>query len=51
MGSTGCGKTTLVNLILRFYDVKEGAVLVDGIDVRKYDQIELRKRFQLLHKK
>lgn len=51
MGSTGCGKTTLVNLILRFYDVKEGAVLVDGIDVRKYDQIELRKKVSIASQK
>lgn len=36
IGSTGCGKTTLVNLIARFYDVTEGQVLVDGIDVKDY---------------
>ncbi len=42
MGTTGCGKTSLVNLIPRFYDVTEGAVLVDGIDVREYDQQILR---------
>ena len=33
MGATGCGKSTLVSLIPRFYDVTEGAVLVDGVDV------------------
>lgn len=44
MGSTGCGKTTLVNLIPRFYDVTAGAVLVDGVDVREYDQKALRER-------
>lgn len=44
MGSTGCGKTTLVNLIPRFYDVSEGAVLVDGIDVRAYKQMSLRQK-------
>lgn len=38
MGATGCGKTSLVNLIPRFYDVTDGAVLVDGIDVREYKQ-------------
>jgi ABC-type multidrug transport system fused ATPase/permease subunit len=37
VGSTGSGKSTLVSLICRFYDVTEGAVLVDGIDVRDYD--------------
>lgn len=42
MGATGCGKTSLVNLIPRFYDVTEGAVLVDGVDVRDYCQEELR---------
>ncbi|MGN1144624.1 MAG: ABC transporter ATP-binding protein, partial [Anaerovoracaceae bacterium] len=44
MGSTGCGKTTLVSLIPRFYDVTEGNVLVDGVDVRRYDQKSLRKK-------
>ncbi|WP_410771555.1 ABC transporter ATP-binding protein [Fontibacillus sp. BL9] len=42
MGSTGSGKTTLVNLIPRFYDVAEGRVLVDGTDVRKLELDELR---------
>ena len=42
MGATGCGKSTLVNLIPRFYDATEGAVLVDGVDVRDYDQKALR---------
>lgn len=42
IGSTGSGKTTLVNLIPRFYDVTGGAVLVDGIDVREAKQKELR---------
>lgn len=42
IGSTGCGKTTLLNLIPRFYDVTEGAVLVDGIDVRDLTQSSLR---------
>lgn len=42
MGATGCGKTTLVNLIPRFYDVTEGEILVDGVDVRDYCQEELR---------
>lgn len=44
MGATGCGKTSLVNLIPRFYDVTEGAVLVDGIDVREYCQKALREK-------
>lgn len=44
MGATGCGKTTLVNLIPRFYDVTEGSVLVDGVDVRSYRQKALREK-------
>ena len=44
IGATGCGKTSLVNLIPRFYDVAEGAVLVDGTDVREWPQEDLRNR-------
>lgn len=44
MGATGCGKSTLVSLIPRLYDVTEGAVLVDGVDVREYDQKPLREK-------
>ena len=42
IGSTGCGKTTLVSMIPRLYDVDEGAVLVDGVDVRNYSLSALR---------
>jgi ATP-binding cassette subfamily B multidrug efflux pump len=44
IGSTGCGKSTLVNLIPRFYDVTEGAIYVDGIDIREATQADLRDR-------
>ncbi len=44
IGSTGCGKSTLVNLIPRFYDVTKGQVLVDGVDVRKMTQHELHDK-------
>ena len=44
IGSTGCGKSTLVNLIPRFYDASEGEVLVDGVNVKDYTQRRLRDR-------
>jgi ATP-binding cassette subfamily B protein len=44
VGSTGSGKSTLINLVPRFYDVTEGAVLVDGVDVREYTQEALRNK-------
>ena len=44
MGATGCGKSSLANLIPRFYDVQSGEVLVDGVDVREYDQQTLRRK-------
>ena len=44
IGATGCGKSSLVSLIPRFYDAAEGRVLVDGIDVRAYDPAELRRK-------
>jgi ATP-binding cassette subfamily B multidrug efflux pump len=45
VGHTGAGKTTLTNLLLRFYDVQRGAVRIGGIDVRRFDLIELRRQF------
>lgn len=47
MGVTGCGKTTLVNLIPRFFDVTEGQILVDGIDVKSYQQEKLREKIAI----
>ncbi len=44
VGHTGAGKSTIINLISRFYDVQEGRILVDGVDVRKYRQRALRSR-------
>jgi len=43
VGHTGAGKTTIISLVSRFYDVQRGAVKIDGKDVRDYDQIELRR--------
>lgn len=51
IGGTGSGKSTLVNLIPRFYDVREGAVLVDGKDVRQYRFSELRSRIGVVPQK
>ncbi len=43
VGHTGAGKTTIISLVSRFYDVQRGAVRIDGRDVRDYDQVELRR--------
>lgn len=51
IGGTGSGKTTLVNLIPRFYDVTEGAVLVDGIPVQKYGLEQLRHKIGVVPQK
>jgi ATP-binding cassette, subfamily B, multidrug efflux pump len=48
IGTTGSGKTSLVNLIPRFYDVTDGAVLVDGMDVRDVDLVSLRKQIGIV---
>lgn len=45
IGPTGCGKSTIISLLMRFYDVEEGGVFVDGRDVRTYGKDELRRRF------
>ncbi len=48
VGHTGSGKTTLASLLLRLYDVQEGAVFVDGVDVRHWDVAELRRQFSMV---
>ncbi len=45
VGHTGAGKTTLISLLLRFYDVQKGAIKIDGIDIKEMDLAELRSRF------
>jgi ATP-binding cassette subfamily B protein len=45
VGHTGAGKTTLISLLLRFYDVQRGAIRIGGVDVREVDPLELRRRF------
>ena len=44
IGSTGCGKSTVINLIPRFYDVTQGSILLDGVDIREVRQSELRDK-------
>ena len=51
IGSTGCGKSSVVNLVSRFYDVNDGEVLVDGVDVRKYRKNELAKKIGYVSQK
>ena len=51
IGGTGSGKTSLINLIPRFYDVDEGSVLVDGVDVREMSQKSLRAKIALVPQK
>jgi ATP-binding cassette, subfamily B, multidrug efflux pump len=48
VGATGAGKSTIVNLLLRFYEVNRGRILVDGVDVREMDLGELRRLFSLV---
>ena len=45
VGHTGAGKTTLISLLLRFYDVEEGAIRIDGVDIKDMDLNDLRRRF------
>ncbi len=45
VGHTGAGKTTLISLLLRFYDVQRGAIRIDGVDIREIDLGELRRRY------
>ena len=48
VGPTGCGKTTLINLLMRFYDVRSGRILLDGRDIREISREELRKSFGMV---
>lgn len=51
VGSTGSGKTTLINLIPRFYDAKSGKILIDGVDIRNYTFEELRDKISIVPQK
>ena len=48
VGPTGAGKTTMVKLLMRFYDVNSGAILVDGHDIRDFTRADLRKKFAMV---
>ena len=48
VGPTGCGKTTLINLLMRFYDVREGAIRVSGQDIRRVTRNSLRKNYGMV---
>lgn len=48
VGPTGCGKTTLINLLMRFYDISSGAIYVDGIDIRDMKRNNLRTQFGMV---
>ena len=45
VGHTGAGKTTIISLLMRFYDIQKGAIRIDGVDIRKMDLNDLRRRF------
>ena len=48
VGSTGSGKTTIINILNRFYEIKSGSVLIDGIDIREYELSSLRERVAMV---
>ena len=48
VGPTGCGKTTLINLLMRFYEVTDGSIQVDGLDIREYTRKSLRANFGMV---
>ena len=48
MGPTGAGKTTLINLLMRFYELSGGSIQVDGVDIRQMSRAELRDRFGMV---
>jgi len=48
VGPTGAGKTTMVKLLMRFYDVNSGSISVDGVDIRKFKREDLRSMFGMV---
>lgn len=48
VGYSGCGKSTIANLLLRFYDINEGSLLIDGKDIKEYNVAELRRQIGIV---
>ena len=48
VGKTGAGKTTMVKLLMRFYDVNSGEILLDGVNLKNYNRCELREAFGMV---
>jgi|LSQX01.2.fsa_nt_gb ATP-binding cassette subfamily B protein/subfamily B ATP-binding cassette protein MsbA len=48
VGATGAGKTSIINLVCRFYDIQKGAIFIDGVDIKDYDIYELRRHIGLV---
>lgn len=48
VGATGAGKTSIINILLRFYDINKGSILIDGIDIKELDKRELRKNIAMV---
>lgn len=48
VGPTGAGKTTIVNLLMRFYEIKQGTIKIDGVDIREYKRSDLRHIFAMV---
>ncbi|HEY6307107.1 MAG TPA: ABC transporter ATP-binding protein [Candidatus Angelobacter sp.] len=48
VGHTGAGKTTIISLLMRFYDIQKGSIRIDGVDIRRMDLTDLRRRFSVV---
>ena len=48
VGHTGSGKSTIMNLLMRFYNIKSGNIVIDGVDLEKFEEQEIRKKIGLV---
>ena len=48
VGASGCGKSTIANLLLRFYDINSGSILIDGKDIKEYNTAKLRRQIGIV---